>query len=129
MDTRQFKLVKLIIVIVMGAGLGGAVALNAPLIVIAVWFAGLFALLVLRKRYVSDRVEADEMTNMIAGRAAYLTIVIASVFLAIVGIVLIAGRESLPAYEIAGYTMAYTSVGLLLLLYAFSVYFYRKMAE
>ncbi|MBP2146675.1 putative membrane protein [Methanofollis sp. W23] len=129
MDRKQFKLVKLFIVIAMGAGLGGAVAVTSPLIAIAVWFAGLFALIVLRKRYVSGRVETDEMTEMIMGRAAHLTIMIASVALAVSGIVLIAARESLPAYETVGYTMAYTAVGILLLLYAFSVYFYRKMAE
>ncbi len=129
MDNKQFKIVKFFIVIAMGAGIGVAVAETSPLIAIAVWFAGLFAILILRKRYVSGEVETDEMFRMIAGKAAYLTVVIAAPALAVGGMALIAAREVLPAYEMVGYTMAFTSIGLLLLQVIFVILFYRKMAD
>ncbi|QYZ79214.1 DUF2178 domain-containing protein [Methanofollis formosanus] len=129
MDNKQFKIVKFFIVIAMGAGIGAAVAETSPLIAIAAWFAGLFAILLLRKRYVRGEVEKDEMTGMIAGKAAYLTVMIAAPALAVGGMALIAAREVLPAYEMAGYAMAYTSVGLLLLQVIFVTVFYRKMAD
>ncbi|WP_265580138.1 DUF2178 domain-containing protein [Methanofollis aquaemaris] len=129
MDNKHFKIVKLFIVIAMAAGIGAAVAEKSPLIAIAAWFAGLFAVLLLRKRYVSGEVEKDEMTGMIAGKAAYLTVMIAAPALAVGGMALIAGREALPGYEMVGYTMAYISVGLLLLQVFFVTFFYRKMAD
>ena len=125
MKTRQYKFYKLLIVMILAAIVGAFVTNGnfvIPLIVLLVAVILMFLL----KRNVNE-VLTDERLEHITGRASRLTFTIATVLIAVSGLILIALREKYPEYYLLGNVFAYLTCGLLFLYVIIFKYYSRKI--
>jgi uncharacterized membrane protein len=124
MDEKQFRTSRMVVAAVLAAVVSGSVLQgNIVLPVIAVVAAAASVLIL--KSQVAD-VLVDERVEKVAGAAAKRTLDTGAVVMAAVSVVLIAFRDTLPDYAQAGYTLAYSTCGLLLLYSAFYAHLHRK---
>ena len=125
MKIKQYQFYKLVMVMILAAIVGGFVVNGnfiVPLIVLLIAVVLMFIL----KRNVNG-VLSDERLENIAGKASRITFTIATVLMAISGLILIALRDKYPEYYILGNVFAYLTCGLLFLYVAIFKYYSRKI--
>lgn len=113
LTAKQYQTIKLATVIVLAVAISQSVFYGNYLMPIALLIAASLALMLLRRKV--KEVMADERDYATGGRAALLAIQIYS-WAAVAGMfVLYALRDTNPAYEAVGLTLAYSTCALMLL--------------
>ncbi|PIR93072.1 hypothetical protein COT99_02700 [Candidatus Falkowbacteria bacterium CG10_big_fil_rev_8_21_14_0_10_43_10] len=125
MTLKQFKVIKLIIVIILAVVIGLAVARENFLVPVMAIGIAIAALQILRGK--AKEIMADERDYEVGGKAARLAIRIFSWFAIIVMLFLYANRSLNPSYEAVAITLAY-SVCFLMLLYTLIFHYYSKFS-
>ena len=127
MEKKTFNLLTLVIAIAIGMVIGWAVPAREPGLIVAVFFIGMSAIYLLKKKV--NAVISDEMSYRVVERAARMTYgVFASLAILSAG-VLIALRDTNPNYGTAGYTLAYSVCTLMLIFWGFYVYYSSRGIE
>lgn len=113
MNEKQLRIwrvgVSIVLAIVVGFSMTqGSILLPAVALITAA------ILMYLLKRRVTD-VLVDERIEKIAGQSALKTFRIGAALMALASMILVAGKNMMPEYAQAGYTLAYATCGLLLL--------------
>ena len=125
MSRKTFKLCGTIVTMVVAALIGWAIVAGNALIPVPAVAAGT-VILYLFKKGVKEVVE-DERDYRIADKASRLTMQISAILIAITGATLIAGSRGGSAdLGQAGYALAYSACGLLLIYYISYIYYNKK---
>ena len=127
MEKKTFNLLTLVIVLAISMVIGWAVPAREPGLIVAVFFVGMSAIYLLKKKV--NGVIADEMSYRIVERTARITYAVFASLATLSAGVLIALRDANPNYGIAGYTLAYSVCILLLIFWAFYVYYSSRGIE
>ncbi len=125
MKIKQYKLYKLLIVMVLAAIVGSFVTAGNFIIPLIVLLAAVTFMLLL-KRNVNETM-TDERIEHIAGRASRLTFTITMFLMAIAGLILIALRDKCPECYTLGNVFAYLACGMLLIYAVIFKYYSRKI--
>jgi len=123
MTLKQFKIIKLIAVVLLAAVFSQAIIFENYLIPIIVLIISYLVLFYLRSRV--KEIIADERDYLTGGKSALLAIQIYSWFAVIAMFILYANRDLNPAYEPVAMTLAYSTC-ILMLLYAIIFRYYNK---
>ena len=125
MSKERLRFSRMLIVVVMGALIGWAVAIGNAIIPIPVALLGLILLYLLRKR-VKEVIE-DERMHKINEKASKVTLQIFGIVTALLGVILIAlSQGSWTDFRQAGFTLAYSACFLLLVHLILYSYYTRK---
>ncbi|MDD4271195.1 MAG: DUF2178 domain-containing protein [Patescibacteria group bacterium] len=124
MTLKQFKIIRLAVVIALAATFSQAIVLKNYLIPIAALIASILILFYLRSRV--KEIIADERDYLTGGRSALLAMQIYSWIAVIIMFILYAKRDLNPAYEPIALTLAYSTC-LLMLLYSMIFQCYNKV--
>ena len=124
MTLKQYKKVKIFIVIVLAMFFSQALYLKNYYIPIAVLVAASLLMMWLRRQV--KEVVADERDYAVAGKAALLAIQIFGWCAAVMMFVFYGLRETNPAFEPIGMTLAYSTC-ILMLLYSLIFRYYEKI--
>lgn len=121
MNLKQYQRLKLVIVVVVAMVFSQAVIYRSFIIPIGVLVASVSLLLLARRKV--DEIIADERDYHIGGQSAMLAIQIFAWVSVVAMTAFYALRDSNPAYEPIGFTLAYSTMTLMLL---YSLIFYFK---
>lgn len=124
MSLKQFKIVKLITVVILALIVSSSVSFGnyaIPLMALALAAAILYAL---RKRV--KEVIADERDYQVGGKAAIMAVQLFSWVAALVALILYARRDANPVFEPLALTLSFSACFLLLLYSFLFKYYYRK---
>jgi uncharacterized membrane protein len=125
MSYKTFTVIKFLVVIIMAALIGWAVANGNYLIPIPAVIAALVILLLFRKGV--KEVVADERVYSIAEKAAYLAFRIFGIAAAVIGATFVAlGYKAVPELYPIGLTLAFAACGLVLIYYIAYTCYKRK---
>ncbi|RXA18969.1 DUF2178 domain-containing protein [Methanosarcina sp. MSH10X1] len=124
MKWKQFRIISLLIVTVLGAVVGFSVSSGNLALAAGAAFTGMAAMYISRHR-VEDIVE-DERIRQVSQRASWVTLQFTAIGFALGGAILIAMREAHPGYVDLGFFMAYASCAVLVLYSIFYMYFNLK---
>ncbi|HNW71453.1 MAG TPA: DUF2178 domain-containing protein [Candidatus Paceibacterota bacterium] len=123
MTNKQYKKIKLIIIVIIAIIFGQSIVLENYIIPIVTLIITSLVLLLLRRR-VKD-VISDERDMALGGKSALIAIQIYSWIAVIVMFVLYSFKDTNPFYEPIGMTLAYSTC-LLMLIYSIVFRFYNK---
>ncbi len=124
MDTKKFRIYKMIIAAALGAIVGGFVSAGnyiIPLIAVAAAFLLMYTL---KKRV--DGVLTDERIEKISGRAAYFTYMATVILATLSGITLMALKDKNPVYQPLAFTSTFLACGMIYLYGIMFRYYNRK---
>jgi uncharacterized membrane protein len=125
MSFKQFTVIKLVVVIIIGGLIGWSVTIGNYWIPIPAVIAALMILLLFRRGV--KEVVVDERVYSIAEKASYLAFRIFGITAAVIGATFVAlGYETVPELLAIGLTLAFAACGLVLLYYAANLYYNRK---
>lgn len=124
MKRKQFRIVSLLTVMVMGAVVGFSVSIGNPVHAVGVVLAGMAVMYNLKSRL--EGVVEDERIHQVSQKASRITLQIVAPGFALGGAVLIAVRDAYPGYTDLGFFMAYASCGVLVLYSLFYKYYNRE---
>lgn len=124
MKWKQFRIISLLIVTVLGAVVSFSVSIRNPALAAGALLAGMAVLYISRRR-VEDIVE-DERIRQVSQRASWVTLQFTAIGFAFGGAILIAMREAYPGYADLGFFMAYAGCAVLVLYSVFYTYFNMK---
>ena len=124
MNRKQFRILSLLTVMVMGSVVGFSVSIGNPMLAVGVVLAGMAVMYNLKSRL--EGVVEDERISQISQKASRVTLQTVATGLAIGGAVLIAMRDTYPGHTDLGFFMAYTSCGVLVLYSLFYKYYNRE---
>jgi len=123
MTFKQYRAVKLVVVMILAMTVSMSVARENYLIPVMALGIAIAVLLIVRRKV--KEIVADERDYEISGKAARLAMQIFSWFAVVIMLLLYAQRTINPSFEAVATTLAY-SVMLLMLLYALIFYYYFK---
>jgi len=123
MNEKQFRNWRTSIAIILAMIFGVSITQGNLLLPVITIITATIIMIILKRR-VTD-VLVDERIQKISGKAAQKTLQLETIAMAAASIVLIALRDTLPQYTQTGYTLSYTTCGLLLV---YSM-FYKHMAK
>ena len=123
MKRRQFVLYAMAVTAAMGAVMGYSASTGNALLVLLALISGI-ALLHLGRRRVTEIIE-DERIYRISEKASTRTLQVFGVSIALMGVTLIALRESMEV----GLTLAYSAMALLILYMIFYGYYSRRALD
>jgi uncharacterized membrane protein len=125
MNFKQFTVIKLVVIIIMGGLIGWAVSNGNYWIPVPAVIAALMVLLLFRKRV--KEVVVDERVYSIAEKASYLAFRIFGIAAAVIGATFVAlGYEAVPELLAIGLTLAFGACGLVLIYYIAYTCYKRK---
>ena len=125
MSFKQFRAIKLFVVIIMAGLISWAVTSGYALIPIPVAIAVLVILLLFRRGV--NEVVTDERVYSIAEKTSYITFRIFGIAAAVIGATLVAlGQGVVPDMEPIGFTLTYATCGLMVIYYIAYIYYNRK---
>jgi len=124
MKRKQFRVISLLTVMIMGVVVGFSVSIGDPVLAVVVVLAGMAVMYNLKNRL--EGVVEDERIHQVSQKASRVTLQIVALGLALGGAVLIAMRDSYPGYTDLGFFMAYASCGVLVLYSLFYKYYNRE---
>ncbi len=127
MSARINRICSLVIVLALAAFIGWSIISEMPVFVPIAGFVVALLLIRLCRRFTKE-IMVDERIQKINERASATSYRISSILMAIVGIVFIAMRNSLPSeYEIVGSTLAYSVCAIMLIHLAFYSYYKNRL--
>jgi uncharacterized membrane protein len=125
MNFKQFTVIKLVVIIIMGGLIGWAVSNGNYWIPVPAVIAALMVLLLFRKRV--KEVVVDERVYSIAEKASYLAFRIFGIAAAVIGATFVAlGQGTVPELLPIGLTLAFAACGLVLIYYIAYTCYKRK---
>lgn len=124
MKRKQFRIISLLTVMVMGIVVGFSVSIGNPVLAVGIVLAGIAVMYNLKSRL--EGVVEDERILQISQKASRITLQIVALGLALGGASLIAMRDLYPGYTDLGFFMAYASCGVLVLYSLFYKYYNRE---
>ena len=127
MSARTNRICSLAVVLALAAFIGWSIVSEMPIFVPIAGFV--VALLLIRLcRRLTKEIMGDERIQKINEKASAISYRISSILMAIVGIVFITMRNSLPSeYEIVGSTLAYSACAIMLIHLASYSYYKNKL--
>ncbi len=127
MSARTNRICSLIIVLALAVFIAWAIIMEMPVFVPIAGFVVALLLVRLCRRFTTE-IMVDERLQKINEKASAISYRISSILMAIVGIVFIAARNTLPSeFEIVGSTLAYSVCGIMLIHLAFYSYYKNKL--
>jgi uncharacterized membrane protein len=125
MSFKQFTLIRIFVIVIMGGLIGWAVANGNALIPIPVAIAALVILLLFRREV--KEVVVDERIYSIAEKASLITFRIFGIAAAVIGATLVAlGQGAVPVLEPIGFTLTYSVCGLVVIYYIAHIHYNKK---
>ncbi len=124
MKRKQFRMISLLIVMIMGAVVGFSVSIGNPELAVGVVLASMAVMYNLKSRL--EGVVEDERIHQVSQKASRITLQIVALGFALGGAVLIAMRDLYPGFTDLGFFMAYASCGVLVLYSLFYKYYNRE---
>jgi uncharacterized membrane protein len=124
MKRKQFRIISLLTVVVMGAVVGFSVSIGNPVLAVGVVLAGMAVMYNLKNRL--EGVVEDERIHQVSQKASRVTLQIVAQGFALGAAVLIAMRDTFPGYTDLGFFMAYASCGVIVLYSLFYKYYNRE---
>jgi uncharacterized membrane protein len=125
MSFKQFTVIRIFVIVIMASLIVWAVNNGNYLIPVPVAIAA-FVILLLFRRGVKE-VVVDERVYSISEKASLATFRIFGITAAVTGATLVAlSRETVPALEPAGFTLAYATCLLVVIYYVAYFYYNRK---
>jgi len=125
MSFKQFTIMRIVVIVIMAGLISWAVTSGNAMIPIPVAIAA-FVILLLFRRGVKE-VVVDERIYSISEKASLITFRVFGIMAAVIGATLVAlSRETIPALEPLGFTLAYAACGLVLIYYIAYIYYNRK---
>lgn len=124
MKRKQFRIISLLTVMVMGIVVGFSVSIGNPVLAVGIVLAGIAVMYNLKSRL--EGVVEDERILQMSQKASRITLQIVALGLALGGASLIAMRDLYPGYTDLGFFMAYASCGVLVLYSLFYKYYNRE---
>lgn len=124
MKWKQFRIISLLIVMILGAVVSFSVSIGSPALAAGAVLAGM-AVMYLSKHKVEGIVE-DERIRQVSQKASWVTLQFTAIGFALGGAILIAMRETYPGYNDLGFFMAYAGCAVLVLYSIFYMYFNMK---
>jgi uncharacterized membrane protein len=124
MKRKQFKIISLLTVMIMGSVVGFSVSIGNPALAVGVVLAGMAVMYNLKSRL--EGVVEDERIHQVSQKASRITLQIVVLGLALGGAALIAMRYIYPGHTDLGFFMAYASCGVLVLYSLFYKYYDRE---
>ena len=127
MSARTYRTCSLVIVLALAAFIAWAIIMEMPIFVPIAGFVVALLLMRLCRRFTRE-IMVDERLQKIHEKASAISYRISSILMAIVGIVFIAMRKTLPSeFEIVGSTLAYSVCVIMLIHLAFYSYYKNKL--
>ncbi|MDD4901453.1 MAG: DUF2178 domain-containing protein [Patescibacteria group bacterium] len=124
MSLKQFKIVKMTLVVILAMVFSQAIVFKSFLIPVVLLIASSLAIFYLRSRV--KEVIADERDYLTGGKSALWAMQIYAWVAVVAMLVLYANRDLNPAYEPVAMTLAFSTC-ILLLLYALIFRYYNKI--
>lgn len=124
MKRKEFRVISLLTVMVMGAVVGFSVSIENPVLAVGIVLAGMAVMYNLKNRL--EGVVEDERIHQVSQKASRVTLQIVALGFALGGAVLITMRDIYPGYTDLGFFMAYASCGVLVLYSLFYKYYNRE---
>lgn len=121
---KQYRIYKLLIVILLAAIVSSFVTEGNLLIPLGAFLLAVILVFVLKKNV--DQKLTDERLENIAGRASRIVFTISVLVMALAGMVLIALRENYPQYLVVGYVLSYFGCIMLFLYVLFFKYYSNR---
>lgn len=126
MTPKQFRLIKIAVVIGIAITVSQSIVYNNYIIPIAAMVIG--SLILMQSKKAIKGVIADERDYEIAGKAALLTLQVVGWIGAVLSIVFFAIRYQNPSFELLAYAFSYGTCGLLIL-FGLIARFYHRIPE
>lgn len=124
MKMKQFRIISLLIVMVLGAVVSFSVSIGSPALAAGAVLAGM-AVMYLSRHRVEGIVE-DERIRQVSQKASWVTLQFTAIVFALGGATMIAMRETYPGYTDLGFFMAYAGCAVLVFYSIFYMYFNMK---
>ena len=124
MKRKQFRIISLLIVMVMGAVVGFSVSIGNPILAAGAVLAGMAVMYLSRHRL--EGVVEDERIRQVGQKASWVTLQFIALSFALGGAALISMRETYPGYVDLGFFMAYASCIVLVIHSLFYMYYNRE---
>jgi uncharacterized membrane protein len=127
MSTKTYRLCTLVIVLTLAAFFGWSIIRGIPVFIPVTGFIVALLLMMICRRFTKE-VLVDERLHKIDEKASVISHRISSILMALIGLVFIAMRNTLPSeFEIVGLTLAYTVCTVTLMHLAFSYYYQNQL--
>ncbi len=127
MSAKTNRICSLIIVLALAAFIAWTIVKEMPIFVPIAGFVVAFLLMRLCRRLTRE-IMVDERLQKINEKASAMSYRISSILMAIVGIIFITMRNTLPyEFEIVGSTLAYSVCAIMLIHLAFYSYYKNKL--
>jgi uncharacterized membrane protein len=127
MSAKTNRFCSLVIVVALAAFIAWSVIMEMPVFVPIAGIAVALLLVRICRRYTKE-IMVDERLQKINEKAAAISYRIFSIVMAVLGVVFIAMRQTLPPeFGIAGATLAYSVCALMLIHLAFYYYYGKKL--
>jgi uncharacterized membrane protein len=127
MSTKTYRLCTLVIVLTLAAFFGWSIIRGIPVFIPITGFIVALLLMMICRRFTKE-VLVDERLHKIDEKASVISHRISSILMALIGLVFIAMRNTLPSeFEIVGLTLAYTVCTVTLMHLAFSYYYQNQL--
>ena len=118
---KQYRLYKLLIVMLLAAIVSASVTVGNFVIPLVVFLLAIILMFILKKNV------DEHLINNLAGRASRIVFTVSTIIMALGGMVLIALRENYPQYLIVGYVLSYFACAMMFL-YGILFKYYSKKA-
>ncbi|MFA4960418.1 MAG: DUF2178 domain-containing protein [Candidatus Pacearchaeota archaeon] len=112
MEYRKFMIYRVLIVVILAMIVSTFVSIGNYIIPLVVFILAIITMFTLKKKIIEKL--TDERIDKIAGKASRITMTVSVLAMVLIGIVLIALRESYPEYLIVGNVLAYFACGILI---------------
>jgi uncharacterized membrane protein len=122
---KNYRLYKILIVILLASIASTFVALGNFVIPLVVFFLAALLMFFLKKNV--DAKLTDERMDIIGGKAARMVMTISAILMAIAGIILVSLRNTYPQGLIVGNILIYTECGMMLFYTILFKYYSKKM--
>ena len=127
MSAKTNRLCSLVIVLALAAFIAWSIIMEMPVFVPIAGFVVALLLMRLCRRFTKE-IMVDERMQKINEKASAISYRISSVLMAIIGLVFITMRNTLPSeFEIVGSTLAYSVCAIMLIHLAFYYYYKNKL--
>ncbi len=124
MKRKQFRIISLLIVTVLGAVVSFSVSIGNPTLAAGAVLAGIAVMYISRHRV--EGIIEDERALQVGQKASWVTLQFTALSFALGGAALIAMRDTYPGYTDLGFFMAYAGCAVLVLYSIFYMYFNMK---
>jgi len=127
MSSRTNRICSLVIVLALAAFIGWSIVTEMPIFVQIAGLVGAILLIRLCRRFTKE-IMVDERIQKINEKASAVSYRISTILMAVVGMVFVTVRNSLPSeYHIVGSTLVYSACTIMLIHLAFYSYYKGKL--